>query len=451
MNSLPKILGISALGGVIGLAFAATFFDPVNQPLGLAADYAISKNGVADGNAKIYRPYFDDVNWWGDLESYDLSSTGAIAATPNWSAKTELDAMNYEDRRILTRRDDTGDAVVFEVLGDLSSDQEDALDSQAMLNYLRGDRDGEGLVYRERLTLMGDVIASSPVFIEYDPDNLASNLVVVGANDGMMHAFNASTGAEEFAYIPSEVLPNMPILSETSYYDSHTYFVNGPITSREILLGDGTRKRPLVGALGAGGQAIYALDITDKDVSTDAKLEEKLLWEISDESTGMADLGYTYSKVVIARVRTDSDGGWAWAAIFGNGYGSTVNDGTVGSGSAVLFVVDLADGSLIRKIDTGNGDADSPNGLSSPAVVDVNSDGIADGVFAGDLNGNLWRFDFYNRDPDDWRVGFGGLPFFTAMNNLDQLQPITTAPRVVRHPGWRPHDHRGNGPYSEQR
>lgn len=410
---------------------AAVFFDPRFQPIGSAGMYALSSKGLADGQSKLFRPYFDDVNWWGDLESYNVDSVGTISSTPNWSAKDLLDARSFSTRRILTRRLD-GTPVMFADIDDLSDEQETALGSQAMMDFIRGDTSNEGSPYRQRLTVMGDVINSTPQYIEYDPDDLSANWVVVGANDGMLHIFNASTGEEEMAYLPSEVLESLPYLADLMYNDGHQYFVDGQITVRKIVLPDASEMRVLVGGLGAGGQAFYALDLTSTDTFFPSDVTSKLLWEVSDDTSAeMADLGFSYSSPLIAEVNAGSR---VWAAIFGNGYGNRVSDSAVGSGSAVLYVVNLQTGALIAKIDTGQGNAGSPNGLSSPKAVDINADGIADYAYAGDLDGNVWRFDLRNDDPSQWSVSFGGNPFYHAENLQAEDQPITVAPRVLRHP-----------------
>ena len=430
--NISKKIALCTTAVVCGtLVVAAVFFDPRFQPIGSASTYVLSKPGLADGQAKLFRPYFDDSNWWGDLQSYNVDDTGAIATVANWSARALLDARSYTSRKIFTRRLD-GTAVMFDYAS-LSAEQRSALRNQNLLDFIHGDTSNEGGAFRNRVTVLGDIINSSAVYIEYDEATLSENRLAVGANDGMLHVFNAATGVEEMAYIPSEVIGNLALLADWAYFDSHRYYVDGQITVRQIILDDGSTRRVLVGGLGAGGQAFYALNMTDNDNLTDMDLTDRLLWEISDDSPGMADLGFSYSRPLITRVKAPDDDS-RWAVIFSNGYGNTLPDSAVGSGSAVLFVVDLYTGELIRKIDTYSGDADDPNGASSPSAIDLNVDGIVDYVYAGDLDGHVWRFDLTSDNPAQWGVSFGGSPFFTAINSQDLVQAITIPPRVLRHP-----------------
>ncbi|RKZ45834.1 MAG: hypothetical protein DRQ58_09720, partial [Gammaproteobacteria bacterium] len=258
--------------------------------------------------------------------------------------------------------------------------------------------------------------------------------IYVGANDGMLHVFNAATGAEVFAYIPSEVIPKLHNLKSPAYYDGHRYYVNGEIVVDDIVFSDNSVHKVLIGGLGAGGQAYYALDISNTVVASDANLKGKLLWEISDDSTGMANLGYSYSRPLLVKVKTATS--FQWAVIFGNGYSNTSSDDTAGSGTASLFVVNAQTGVLIREINTGSGSTISPNGLSSPTAVDTNRDGIVDYVYAGDLDGHVWRFDFSSTDKDDWAVSFSDTtitPFASLIDSDSDSQPITTPPKVLRH------------------
>jgi len=276
-----------------------------------------------------------------------------------------------------------------------------ALSSSPVLNYLRGDRSNEnpdGLKYRARSTVLGDIIHSTPVYW----NDGTNETVFVGANDGMLHAINAETGSERFAYIPSMLIPRLADLKSDPYV--HKYYVDGRMDVRKF--GSTTI---LVGALGAGGKGLFALDVTDADAADEDDAASKVLWEITNSTTGFANLGHTYGQPVLTTLDSTA------VAIVGNGYNNT------GNGHASLFVINANTGELIAEIDTGSGSTTSPNGLSSPTVVDVDGDGAADYTYAGDIDGNLWKFDLSANSA-------------TKLHTTDPAQAITMAPGIKSHP-----------------
>jgi type IV pilus assembly protein PilY1 len=303
--------------------------------------------------------------------------------------------------------------------------------------------------------VLGDIIHSSPVFVGapafYYPDNWGTGaaencggcsysqfrannatrqpMVYVGANDGMLHGFTATAGgngSEQLAYIPSLMLPRLSALTNPNY--SHQYGVNGtPTAGDAFFASDNAWHTVLLGGLNEGGRGIYALDITHPSGFSEGAATSTVLWEFS--SNDDPDLGYTFSQPVIVRLQHGR-----WAAIFGNGYNNS------GSGHAVLYVVDIESGQLLKKIDTGSGNTTTPNGLSSVAPVDTDGDFIIDTLYAGDLQGQLWKFDFSATQPNNWKIAnLGGpaQPLFIALNSAGQRQPITTRPEVGRGPGNR--------------
>lgn len=126
--------------------------------------------------------------------------------------------------------------------------------------------------------------------------------------------------------------------------------------------------------------------------------------------------------------------------MFGNGYNNTESDGYAGTGDAVLYVLDANTGYLVKKIAVKEADSVTPNGLSEIAPVDLDGDGTIDYVYAGDLKGNLWRFNFTSDSTSNWEVAFGSAsdpdPLYIAFDEqaTKVRQPITTAPDVIRHP-----------------
>ncbi|KAF7962530.1 hypothetical protein AWV80_08075 [Cupriavidus sp. UYMU48A] len=258
-------------------------------------------------------------------------------------------------------------------------------------------------------------------------------MIYVGANDGMVHGFDALTGVEKFAYMPNQAIVGGNAVKSLASPDYiHRFFVDATPTAGDAYFQRASEtaaswKTVLVSGMGAGGKGMFALDITDPANFNAGKV----MWEISADTE--ADLGYTVGTPVIGRLNSGK-----WVAIFGNGYESS-------SGKAVLYVVDLANPfgtGGIRKIyadpketaGSGNG-----NGLGSPEVVyDTNL--TIQAAYAGDLKGRLWKFDLSDTNPTAWAARMGttqGVPLFTAVDGVNspaQAQPITAAPTALINP-----------------
>ena len=232
-----------------------------------------------------------------------------------------------------------------------------------------------------------------------------SPVLAVGANDGFLHLFRESDGAELYGWMPRAVLPRVAQLSRPNYV--HRFYVDGPLAEADAYVG-GQWRNYLLGSLGAGGRAVFALDVTD----TSALDASTARWEFTN-----AELGHVFAPVAVGLMANGR-----WGAVFGNGPFSA-------SGNAQLFIVDLATGALIRRIDTGVGGG---NGLGGVRLV-RNHENVVVAAYAGDLRGNLWRFDLGSDAPASWSVGFGGNPLFVASSGSD-LQPIMAEPDYVDHP-----------------
>ncbi len=184
----------------------------------------------------------------------------------------------------------------------------------------------------------------------------------------------------------------------------------------------------LVGGLGHGGKGYYALDVTDPESWTsEGAIDGKVMWEYPKAGVTDDDMGYSYSKPVIVKSMDSSVGSNGWVVILGNGYNSQ-------NGHAVLYIMNPGTGDIIKKIDTG---VDGCNGLSSPVPIDVDYDDMVDYVYAGDLRGNVWKFDLTDTDYTNWEVAFydgGEKPLFQAQGPGGTTQPITTKPDVMYHP-----------------
>lgn len=275
-------------------------------------------------------------------------------------------------------------------------------------NYLKGDASKEeknGGLLRNRTSVLGDIIGSSPAYVD------DTKTLYVGANDGMLHAFDGDTGNELFAYVPGLInIGNLRDLSRGDY--THKFFVDGPVVVSDRKLTPG--QNILVGALGKGGKGLFALDVTNPG-SFGAS---NALWERADTASG--NMGLVMGRPVLARVKSGQK-----AVILGNGVNST-ND------KAVLIVLDLATGAVLREIDTGAGNSSNPNGLAAPSVV-LGPDGKTVAyAYAGDRLGNVWKFDLTSATPGAWTA----TKLFTARSNdgSGAVQPITGGVAVATDP-----------------
>lgn len=311
---------------------------------------------------------------------------------------------------------------------------------ERLLDFVRGARADEGpdidttRFFRQRRhvdpdtgmvvdTVLGSIVNSEAVYVARTPFRYADPgfaahqaataarrpMVYVGSNGGMLHAFDARTGDELWAYVPTMVMRNLYHLADKDYASRHRFFVDATPAVAEVVIG-GQWRTLLVGGLGAGGRGYYALDITDPTAP-------RALWEFTH-----ANLGLSFGRPEIARLR---DG--TWVVLLPSGH----NNITPGDGRGRLFVLDAATGALIRSIDTGAGSASAPAGLAHiRAWVDhAETDNTVLRVYGGDLLGNVWRFDV---NGDVGAPGFDAQRLATLRGPEAgaPVQPITTRPEL---------------------
>ena len=447
---------------------------------GSAASVAFNSGTLSTGSM-VYLSVFNSSNWTGQLFAYALDPvTGDVATDYTWDAAEQLDDrdLGTSPRTILTYNGTDG--VPFQ-WSNLTTAQKDDLrtnpaggtdaDSvaQSRLDFLRGDRSNEGTgeSFRIRGSRLGDIVHSNPVFVgkpqmnwpdtapfptdtgetysDFEQSSAASReeILYVGANDGMLHGFKASDGEEVLGYVPSSLFTTasqegLHFLTDPSY--EHRYHVDLSSTVADAYVKTQSSDSSaawhtiLIGGNRGGGRGYFALDITDPSLFSDESnnADEIVMWEFTGADD--TDLGYTYSTPTVTMMNNGR-----WAAVFGNGYNNT------GTGEAQLFIVFL-DGGLdgtwtvdtdYIKITTGADNSGNGNGLATPAVIDLDGNGTADRVYAGDLEGNMWAFDLSDSDPANWAIPYtqGGSAeaLFTAEES-STAQPITTEPMVVKHP-----------------
>ncbi|MDN5939309.1 MAG: hypothetical protein L0H83_11690 [Salinisphaera sp.] len=429
---------------------------------------------------RLFEALYAREGGYGDLVSRPLDAhcDQRLAGCPRtWSAATQLAVMAASQRTIITANPQ-GSGEAFRH-AELSAAQKAWL-SPAQLAWLRGQHSLEGQGLRSRASTLGAIVHSTPVVVgppdrlryplDWDDRLQAGNqrtiedraalpyradgdkdflhryagrpaVVYVGANDGMLHGFAAASGEELLAFVPAALIPRLAALTDPAFAGGPYVDATPVVVDAVIDRGNGPQWRTvLVSGLGGGGRSVFALDITRPADFAEARANEIVLWEFRD-----AQLGLTHGRPAIVRLHHGR-----WAAVFGNG--------RAGVGAAALYVVDLSTGQLLRRIATaaGPGGANPAygNALGGVFPADFDGDFITDSVYAGDLYGNLWRFDLMAANPADWRVAFGGKPLFTARApGAGARQPITTAPRVAAHPlgpeygvmayvttGWPDHD-----------
>ena len=399
---------------------AAELFDPALQPIASIGSLAISYSDLQSNQSTVYPFTFDPTNWSGDMSAKAINNLAQVQATGPWGLSTvasRLNLLNYDTaRKIVTRN---GSHSIPFRWTELSATQQaslgDDISGPKRVDYIRGDRSAEGYApeaYRVRTSVLGDIIHTN---ITYWQQDKAHPYLYVGANDGLLHVFNALTAEEIYAYIPSMLIANLKRLANKPYV--HSYFVDGNMSIANVSY-QNSDKSILVGGLGAGGKGFYSLDVTNANAEDEYSATQHIKWEITPDTIGFADLGYTYGRPKIGRL---NDG--TAVVIAGNGY---INSG---SGHAILYVINLESGGLIKAIDTGSGNSQSPNGLSSPTLFDANGDGKVDYVYAGDLDGQVWKFNLSSLSSLDFSVGAYGSLFTTS-----PLQAITTAPVITAHP-----------------
>ena len=462
-------------------------------------------------------------DWTGNLTALSINPDGSVGAPLwNARAQLPLPAdrniVTIVDARDGTSSSGSGVARAPFAVGNLGTNNADQLGklgitqasitnghygstgytADQFVSYLRGDQSlelgrGNGTL-RNRSSVIGSIINSEPViaaprsdvgygnihrltsdpmFAGYASVATGSNpgsgyldlkrtrptMVYVGANDGMLHAFNGNTvpcatdpriscaglgaGREMFAFIPNAVLGNLgQIPLQDARYD-HRYYVDGQISVGDVKSGPGNTGADwstiLVGSTGGGARSVFALDVSNPSSFGDSQV----LWERN--STVDSDIGHVYGKPLIVPLENGE-----WGVLFGNGYGARRSDPS-------LYILNAMTGAVIRKITANDGNragtndtacanaaphssacvanaTDPYNGLGQITAIDRSGNGKIDVVYGGDLQGNLWKFDLASANEDNWGVANNGAALFTAQIGTER-QPITGGMRVAAGPG----------------
>lgn len=436
--------------------------------------FSLSSAQVSSLGAASYAAQYDSKDWTGQISGslITFDNDGNPTATRQWSTATTLQAQlagaGWDTGRIVASYSGSAgvpfryDSLSAAQQGWLNTSYVDGNDGANYLNWLRGDRTNERSAtnptgpYRTRSLLLGDIVnakvtpvgppsmsfsdAVNPGYAAFKTAHADRPVVVyAGANDGMLHAFDGAlegtnAGKERFAYVPSFLFDRpadqdagdglLARLGDPNY--EHRFYVDGTPLAFDIdfnhaggtftttTAANADWRTVLIGGLGKGGKGFYAIDVTDPDaMNSETSVAGKVLWEFTD-----ADMGFSYGAPVVVKTRK-----YGWVVLFTGGYNSA---GTKG----YLYVVNPRNGSLIQKIET----ATAASGMAqASAYVQDFSDGTADAVYAGDLDGQIWRFDLSAA-----KGSTGGYPEGQRIALLadasGKAQPVTTQPLIEIQP-----------------
>lgn len=370
----------------------------------------IPSTGASSGNRAYLASFTTNPSrpfWQGFLKAYTRDSNGLIQTDANniplesakvWDAGTQLSTTTASSRTIYTYVNgsmqsfatSTSDIQNSTLAAGSSSEKDN------IINFIRGvdtyDEDGDSNTTEQRAWKLGDIFHSTPVLVS--PPFLSSTdssyntfkttnasrtpFLLVGANDGMLHAFQESNGNELWAFIPPDQLADLKSLANAS--SQHQFYVDSSPIVADVKTGGAWKTIALFGTR-RGGHNYYALNVTTPS-------SPAYLWSFTDSK-----MGETWSEPAIGKVKM-SDNTEKWVAFFGGGYDTSSNNST----GKAFFVVDLSNGSKLWEYYKTTGATDDKQYMNfsiaaSPAILDLNNDGYIDRVYIGDVGGQMWKFD----------------------------------------------------------
>jgi Tfp pilus tip-associated adhesin PilY1 len=362
----------------------------------------------------------DSPFWKGFLKKYRANADGTlpvdqdgnpIKANLIWDASEQLKNVGPNSRNIRTYVNSAMASFIYGNLTNADLDVASDKEREDLINHIRGvdayDVDGDGNKTETREWKLGDIFHSNPVIVGspsrffedtgfsgsggfYERNKNRTKVIIAGANDGMLHAFNAETGNEEWAFIPGSLLKTLKLMKT-----AHTYYVDGSPKVADVWFDSNNDNKKvadewrtvLVCGLKKGGKHYFALDITDT-------LNPKYLWEFPKTPGVLNKLGESWSDPAIGKVKIEQGGDLVekWVAFIGGGFDPYDQEkGSEAINGNGFFVIDIMTGEIIKEL----------SGLvlmrhsfpAPPTALDTNSDGYVDKVYVGDLAGQMWVFD----------------------------------------------------------
>jgi type IV pilus assembly protein PilY1 len=431
---------------------------------------------VLDSTNNIVFEATVEPGWGGNLAKVQIDPATANESATLWNTRdtlaaqlkpTPADAEPWFDNRRIVTLDTAGTPVPFRhpsdpgpTSGNLDATQlatlsASTLQQRKIVAYLRGGSTFAGQPiegtsigqFRKRFSAMGDISNSQPVVVGapvkdiisndavfsdindpgykafWDAHQSRSERIYVGANDGMLHAFDSSNGNEVFAYVPRAVIRSTldatgkpDGIQALTYQDGgvpifkHHMYVDGPVTTADVDFGGSDWHTILVGGLGKGGNAYYALDVTDPAAADEGAAAAKILWEFHD-----SDMNYSYGRPIIAKTYA-----FGWTVILTASYNNP-------SGFGKVYFLNPRTGAVLATLSTSAGSGTTPSGLTqlSGFTKDYHNQ-FVEQLYGGDLLGNVWRFDVHDPDPANWTT----VKLAQLTDGAGNPQPVTTAPQI---------------------
>ncbi len=393
-------------------------------------------------DSRLVESRYSASTWTGDVVASSVQEGKDVEDDDQlWSAATQLSEAlaekdGLESRTVFTMSGGNGVEFTTDNAGRLSSSQRNDLARmevggnstddhvKAAIEWLRGSDEYEGDGLRNRTGVqLGDIIGSSPVVVTRE-DSTTQGSVFVGANDGMLHAFDLNTGSEQFAYIPEllyseEDDAGLGYLTDPGY--QHRYYVDGEVRIASL---DG--EEWLVSGLAGGGRGLFVLNVTKAVAGEDFDEDDVVRWEFG--SSDDDDMGHVFGSAHIVSLNNGDS-----AVLVGNGL-ETADE----NAAPTLFALELDGvnaGGVIAKLSPSG----VTGGLANLQVADIDSNGTVDFAYGGDLQGRLWKFDLSDDDSSKWSVTRLFTACATSLTGgecqTDALQPITVKPTLSRYSG----------------
>jgi type IV pilus assembly protein PilY1 len=454
----------------------STALSNIQVRVGAAAAAATSTPNISQEDNDIFSSTFTTVKWFGELSDRKIDpATGIVGTSVAWTSSDTvgLKVGSTSDTRVIKMLDTSTAPMglkdfsyaamsatergwfdnkcgVMSQCAALTADNQVIVNSGAnIVNWLRGRQayaDDSVLRAYARTDktpagasgplpiVMGDIASSKPAYLREPRKGYSSSAydtfkttwkdrtptVFVSANDGMLHAFNAKTGEETWAYVPRITMKKLAAQASLTYGLNHQFTTDGAPEIGDVMIG-GEFKSLLVAGLNAGGRGFYALDVTDPAAP-------KARWELCADAALCAnadpDLGLSFGNPQFGTWK-DAGGTERWVVFLTSGYNNVPGtDGVAGGdGKGYLYVVDAGTGQILKKTSTGAGDTTTPSGFARVTAITSNpqTDPLVTYVYGGDNLGKMWRFDF----------SAGGTPAVLQMGDADATHPITTRPEVT--------------------